>query len=101
MQSGSGRIWRFHFIVTGRVQGVFFRKFTKQKADELGITGWCRNTRDRESVEGEIEGTEIRIHEMMDWIREKGSPHAVIEHAAFDSISEGDDRVYNSFDIRR
>ncbi len=80
---------------------MFFRKFTKQKADELGITGWCRNTRDRESVEGEIEGTEIRIHEMMDWIREKGSPHAVIEHAAFDSISEGDDRVYNSFDIRR
>lgn len=101
MQSGSGRIWRFHFIVTGRVQGVFFRKFTKQKADQLDITGWCRNAPDGESVEGEIEGTEMRIHEMMDWLREKGSPHAQIEHAEFDPISKGDERVHNSFDIRR
>jgi len=42
------------FEVSGRVQGVFFRKSTKEKADELGIWGWVRNTA-RGTVEGEFE----------------------------------------------
>ena len=42
------------FEVSGRVQGVFFRKFTKAKAIELGLTGWCRNTT-WDTVEGEFE----------------------------------------------
>lgn len=33
-------------LITGRVQGVFFRKFTKQKASELGISGTVRNLDD-------------------------------------------------------
>lgn len=32
-----------HFIVIGKVQGVFFRDTTRSKALELGITGWVRN----------------------------------------------------------
>ncbi len=31
------------FTVTGRVQGVFFRATTRDKALELGIQGWVRN----------------------------------------------------------
>ena len=42
------------FEVFGRVQGVFFRKYTKEKAEELGLTGWCRNTH-RGTVKGEFE----------------------------------------------
>jgi len=34
---------RFHYTVYGAVQGVWFRRFTKQKADELGIVGWVKN----------------------------------------------------------
>jgi hypothetical protein len=34
---------RFHYTVYGDVQGVWFRRFTKQKADELGIVGWVKN----------------------------------------------------------
>ena len=34
---------RFHYTVYGTVQGVWFRWFTKQKADELGIVGWVKN----------------------------------------------------------
>jgi hypothetical protein len=30
------------FKVSCKVQGVIFRKYTKAKADELGLTGWCR-----------------------------------------------------------
>jgi acylphosphatase len=33
-------------LVSGRVQGVYFRRFTKNKADELGITGTVRNMED-------------------------------------------------------
>lgn len=34
---------RIHIIVSGRVQGVFFRDFTRRKAESLGLTGWVRN----------------------------------------------------------
>ena len=34
---------RFHYMIYGDVQGVWFRRFTKQKADELGIVGWVKN----------------------------------------------------------
>ena len=46
--SGSGEpshvLTRCSFEVFGKVQGVFFRKYTKQQAQALGVTGWCRNT---------------------------------------------------------
>jgi len=32
-----------HYIVTGCVQGVWFRDSTKKRADELNITGWVKN----------------------------------------------------------
>lgn len=34
------------FLVTGRVQGVFYRASAQQRAQELGLTGWVRNCRD-------------------------------------------------------
>ncbi len=37
-----GRVAR-HCIVTGRVQGVFYRASTQQQARQLSITGWVRN----------------------------------------------------------
>ena len=33
-------------LVIGRVQGVFFREWTRQQAAELGLSGWVRNRRD-------------------------------------------------------
>ncbi|KAM0216677.1 hypothetical protein ACHAPA_007628 [Fusarium lateritium] len=48
---------RVFFAVEGRVQGVGFRYFTQKKAQEYGVTGWCRNTKD-ETVEGEAQGNE-------------------------------------------
>jgi acylphosphatase len=37
---------KVHGFVSGRVQGVFFRYFTKDTADKYGLTGWVRNIPD-------------------------------------------------------
>ena len=55
-------------IISGRVQGVFFRANTKQKAEQLGITGWVRNTSDGK-VEAIFEGDENSVKEMISWCR--------------------------------
>ncbi|KAK8403599.1 hypothetical protein O3P69_000565 [Scylla paramamosain] len=51
----SQRLLAVDFEVFGRVQGVFFRKYTKKKAVELGIRGWCKNTEEK-TVTGQLEG---------------------------------------------
>jgi acylphosphatase len=44
-----------HFLVSGRVQGVGFRYFTRAAADREGVHGWVRNLPDGR-VEAEAEG---------------------------------------------
>jgi len=55
-----------HVIISGRVQGVWFRANTKQKAEQLGLTGWVRNTSNG-CVEAVFEGKERLIKEMIEW----------------------------------
>ncbi len=61
-------------LVSGIVQGVFFRASTQIKADDLGITGYARNLSD-----GRVEvlacGDEERVKELKDWLWE-GPAHA-------------------------
>lgn len=57
-----------HIIISGGVQGVFFRASTKQKAEQLGLTGWVRNTQDG-NVEAIFEGEADKINEMIEWCR--------------------------------
>ena len=59
---------RHHVIISGRVQGVAFRAFTKKKADSLGLVGWVKNiTQGR--VEAVYEGDEASVLAMTDWCR--------------------------------
>jgi acylphosphatase len=55
-----------HVIISGKVQGVWFRASTKQKADQLGITGWVKNTIDGD-VEAVFEGEHSILKEMLEW----------------------------------
>jgi acylphosphatase len=57
---------RVHVLISGKVQGVWYRASTKQKADELGLTGWVKNTADG-SVEAVFEGEKTLIDEMIAW----------------------------------
>lgn len=65
---------RRQVIVAGRVQGVGFRWFTKETADELGLNGWVRNRMDG-TVEAEAEGTEAALDEFVERLR-TGNPAA-------------------------
>jgi acylphosphatase len=46
---------RAHLLIEGRVQGVFYRYFTKELASNLGLKGWVKNIRDGR-VEALFEG---------------------------------------------
>ena len=65
-----------HVRVTGRVQGVFFRQSTAEKANEIGVSGWVRNCPDG-SVEAHVEGIEPAIRSMIEWM-EMGPPAASV-----------------------
>jgi acylphosphatase len=60
--------------VTGRVQGVFFRAWTRDEARSLGLCGWVRNT-DEGDVEAHLEGDEAQVDELIRRMRH-GPHHA-------------------------
>ena len=70
---------RAHIIVTGLVQGVFFRFNTVQKAQELNVYGLVRNLRDGR-VEIICEGAEGRVNKLVEWSK-KGPEGAYVKNA--------------------
>ncbi|SIN88381.1 acylphosphatase [Sulfurivirga caldicuralii] len=63
---------RLHALVSGRVQGVWFRAYTQRKARELGLTGWVRNLPDGR-VEVVAEGPRPQLEALAQWLWQ-GSP---------------------------
>lgn len=60
---------RVHIFVSGKVQGVYYRQNTAQKAQELGIRGWIRNLSDGR-VESVMEGDKVNIGKILDWCKQ-------------------------------
>jgi acylphosphatase len=83
-------------IVTGRVQGVGFRYFIRQKANENGITGWVRNTTEGH-VEIEASGSTENLGIFIDWIR-TGPTRAIIRTVSVKEIFN--ERTFINFSIR-
>ena len=61
---------RKHIIFYGRVQGVGFRYYAVQKANQLGLTGWVKNLYDG-SVEMEVEGQEELIDQLIIFLQNR------------------------------
>lgn len=66
-----------HVRVTGRVQGVSFRAWTKEQAQSLGVSGWVRNTPDGH-VEAHVEGDDAAVEQMTECMR-RGPSSARVE----------------------
>ena len=93
--NATNRPRRTRVLVSGRVQGVSFRDSTREKAQELGLSGWVRNLSDG-SVEAVFEGEGDRVEEMLSWCKE-GPPSASVQR-----VSSEDEEPENlqGFEIR-
>lgn len=58
-----------HIRFTGKVQGVYFRVQARDKARELGLTGWVRNLSTGD-VEALARGTEGKVEEWANWCQD-------------------------------
>ena len=67
-----------HVIVSGRVQGVWYRASTRDMALRLSLSGWVRNLPDGD-VEALFEGPRDRVQEAVEWCHH-GPPGARVSH---------------------
>ncbi len=74
---------QLHAIVRGRVQGVNFRWYTRERAVELGLTGWVRNLWDHRSVELVAQGRTESLHELVRFLH-RGPPSARVDEVEVD-----------------
>ena len=84
-----------HIIVSGRVQGVFFRDNARKKALELGLKGYAKNLPDG-NVEVVAQGDEEKINELVEFIR-KGPGIARVEDMR---IRQKEPENFKNFEIR-
>ncbi len=85
-----------HIIVSGKVQGVFFRKHTKQSAIENSIKGWVKNL-PNESVEIMAQGNKEDLEKFIDYCS-KGPLNANVQHV---KISETEAEPFMNFEIKK
>jgi len=85
-----------HLIVSGRVQGVYFRAFTKKQANKLNIMGFVRNKED-----GDVEiiacADKINLEKFVTWCH-KGPLMAKVKQVVVNEITSGED--FTQFDVR-
>lgn len=94
------QFYRCEFEVFGKVQNVFFRKYTQKQAISLHLTGWCMNTK-QNTVIGELEGDETKINEMKIWLENTGSPYSIISKATFSPLIPSEIQMYKTFTIKK
>lgn len=69
---------RVRVVVSGHVQGVFFRDSCRREAHRHGVAGWVRNDPSG-TVTAELEGEAAEVEAMVAWCR-RGPAYAVVDH---------------------
>ena len=87
---------RAQIIITGRVQGVFFRDYTRKNTIKLGLNGWVKNLADG-NVEAVVEGEEDRIEKLIELLK-KGPPAARVKGVYV--TWQKPENEFNDFSIR-
>jgi acylphosphatase len=82
-------------VVSGRVQGVFFRAHVADVADARGVAGWAAN-RDDGTVEIHAEGPDEAVAAVIAAARE-GSPRSVVEDVAVRDVEPEGCRGFSSY----
>ena len=79
---------RYRVLVSGRVQGVYFRGTCRQLALQRGVRGWVRNLPDGR-VEAVLEGTPEEVHRLVDWVHHDPRAATVTGVAVCEERPEG------------
>ena len=83
---------RRRVVVHGRVQGVWFRESARQRAMELGVSGWVTNRGDG-AVEAELEGVLEDVETLAAWFGH-GPPGAEVERIEMDERTPTGERGF-------
>lgn len=95
-QSSNTTAQCYRFIVTGCVQGVYFRQSTVDQARQLGLNGWVRNLTDGR-VEGLAGGEPQALETLRTWLRH-GPPAARVDDLQWVTVDESPG---TGFEVRR
>jgi len=86
----------YKFLISGKVQGVWYRKFVSENAKKADFKGYIKNLPDmRVEAVAEIEN-EKRLKEFLE-ILKKGSPYSEVKNIEFEQI---EDMKFDGFEIR-
>ena len=88
---------RVHLFISGRVQGVGFRNFTRRTAQTLGLTGWVKNLKDGR-VEAIVEGPSGQVDQLLMKVR-RGPRRARVTRVAIEE--EQPSGEFSKFEVRR
>jgi acylphosphatase len=86
---------RKRVVVHGRVQGVFFRDSTRQRAEAAGVAGWVANLPDG-TVEAVFEGDDDAVETLVRWV-EEGPRGADVERV---DVTDEEPEGVTGFDVR-
>jgi acylphosphatase len=84
-----------HLLISGRVQGVFYRASTQQAARKLGLSGWVRNLPDGR-VEAMVQGAKTEVDRLVKWCH-SGPTHARVATVVVEVVDDG---RFDAFSVR-
>ncbi|MCI4382487.1 hypothetical protein PGIGA_G00015430 [Pangasianodon gigas] len=88
------------YEVYGKVQGVFFRKYTQSEGKKLGLVGWVQNT-SAGTVQGQLQGPASKVRQMQEWLKTTGSPQSRIIKADFSNEKKIESLDFKDFRVVR
>ncbi|KAK7825467.1 hypothetical protein U0070_012267 [Myodes glareolus] len=86
------------YEIFGKVQGVFFHKYTQAEGKKVGLVGWVQNT-DRGTMQGQLQGPISKVRSMQEWLEKRGSPKSHIDSANFNNEKVISKLDYSDFQI--
>jgi acylphosphatase len=84
---------RVRVVITGRVQGVWFRDACREQARALGVGGFVRNRSDG-AVDGEFEGPPAAVDRLVAWCHD-GPPRAHVTDVEVEPMTPLGDRRFS------
>jgi len=85
-----------HLIISGKVQGVFFRETSRKIAEKLNIKGWIKNIPE-EKVEALITGDEKNVSDFIKWCK-TGPDRAKVKEVI---VTKQPETFFDKFEVKR